>query len=50
MLRCHFSETELKALRSKNDQLEIIANDQKSKTETIDELNKEMSEKNKVKL
>lgn len=42
------SETELKALRSRNAQLEVIATEQKSKADVIDELNKEMSEKNKV--
>lgn len=42
------SETELNALRSKNVQLEMIAKEQKSKTEIIDELNKEIAEKNKV--
>ncbi len=35
-------------MRSRNDQLEALATEQKSKTETIDELNKEISEKNKV--
>lgn len=44
-----YSETELSALRSRNEQLEVIASEQKSKTEIIDDLNKDLSEKNKVK-
>ncbi|XP_037033320.1 golgin subfamily A member 1 isoform X2 [Bradysia coprophila] len=43
----HECETELSALRSRNEQLEVIASEQKSKTEIIDELNKDLSEKNK---
>ncbi|KAG4069110.1 hypothetical protein HA402_008421 [Bradysia odoriphaga] len=43
----HECETELSALRSRNEQLEVIASEQKSKTEIIDELNKDLAEKNK---
>lgn len=43
-----YSETELSALRSRNGELEVLAMEEKSKTETIDELNKEIAEKNKV--
>lgn len=47
-LAFRFSETELLALRSRNEQLEVIATEQKSKSDIIDELNKDLSEKNKV--
>lgn len=50
MLRFHSSQTELNTLKSKNHQLEMLVTEEKSKTETIDELNKEIAEKNKVKL
>lgn len=48
MYRFHFSQAELNTLKSKSHQLEMLVTEQKSKGEMIDELNKEIAEKNKV--